>query len=200
MFRTIMKGIFSGLFHILYRFEIEGMENIPQEGNAIICPNHIHMFDSISLVIKIKRMMYIMVKKELMSNWFGKWFFGHLGCFPVDRGTGDMKALETAEQHLKDGELLLLFPEGTRNSLPKGKKLKKGASIIAAQTHSPIIPIGMVGSFRPFSKVIIRIGKPMDLSEYYQKEELVAKDYIEMTNRLQEEIVRLRDKGMIADK
>ena len=193
MFRTIMKGIFSFLFHIVYRFEVHGMENIPKEGKAILCPNHIHMFDSISLVVKIKRMMYIMVKKELMSNFIGKWFFGHLGCFPVDRGTGDTKALETAEQHLNNGELLLMFPEGTRNGLLKGKKLKKGAAIIALETHSPIIPIGMKGTFIPFSKVKINIGKPMDLTEYFNKEELKPKDYIDITNQLQNNIITLRD-------
>ena len=193
IFRSIMKGLFYGLFHIIYRFDIEGMENIPQEGGAIICPNHIHAFDSISIVLKVKRIMYIMVKKELMNNIITNWFFKKLCCFPVDRGRADTEALDIAEKHLNDGNLLLLFPEGSRNALPRGKKLKKGAAIISVQTKKPIIPVGITGSFIPFTKVRLRIGKPLDLSEYFEKEEVTPKDYIAITKRLQEEIIMLRD-------
>lgn len=193
LFRSVMKGFFYGLFHIIYRFDVKGMENIPEEGGALLCPNHIHMFDSISIVLETRRIMYIMVKKELMSNWIGKWFFGHLCCFPVDRGRGDTEALEIAEKHLNDGNLLLIFPEGSRNAMAKGKKLKKGAAIIAMNTKKPIIPIGITGTFRPFCKIKIRVGKPMELESYFEKEELNPRDYIAITNQLQEEIVKLRD-------
>ncbi len=193
IFRSIMKGLFYGLFHIIYRFDIEGMENIPQEGGAILCPNHIHAFDSISIVLNTKRLMYIMVKKELMSNFFTNWFFKKLCCFPVDRGRADTEALDIAEEHLNDGYLLLLFPEGSRNALSRGKKLKKGAAIISVQAKKPIIPIGVKGSFIPFTKVKIKIGEPLNLSEYFTKEEITPKDYIAITNKLQEQIVLLRD-------
>lgn len=191
--RRLFRGFFNGFFHIIYRFDVKGMENIPSEGKAIICPNHINMFDAIWLAIYIKRMIYIMVKKELMSSKFGKWFWAKIGCFPVDRGKADIQALEVAKNHLNDGDLLLIFPEGTRNGLMKGKKLKKGAAMIAVESRSPIIPIGIRGSLKPFCKVRINIGKPMDLSSYFEKEELTPRDYIEITNKLQEEIIALRD-------
>ena len=191
--RRFFLNFFKGLFHIIYRFDVKGLENIPEEGKAILCPNHINMFDAIWLVIYLKRMIYIMVKKELMSNKFGIWFWTKIGCFSVDRGKADVQALEIAEGHLNDGDLLLIFPEGTRNGLAKGKKLKKGATMIAVASKSPIIPIGIKGSLRPFSKVKIRIGKPMDLSEYFSKEEITPRDYIAITNQLQEKIIRLRD-------
>ena len=145
------------------------------------------------LFLNLKRMIYIMVKKELMYNKLGIWFWNKIGCFPVDRGKADVHALEVAEKHLNDGDLLLIFPEGTRNALEKGKKMKKGAAMIAVQSHSPIIPVGISGSFKLFSKIKIRIGKPMDLSTYFSKEEISARDYIDITNKLQEEIIRLRD-------
>ena len=193
MLRKFLKGFFNIFFHIIYRYDVKGLENIPKEGGVLLCPNHIHMFDSISLVIYIKRMIYIMAKKELMSNKFTYTFFNKLGCFPVDRGSGDTHALEVAENHLKNEDLLLIFPEGTRNGLPRGKKLKKGAAIIAMQCKKTIIPIGMKGSFIPFTKVKIRIGKPMNLDEYFKKDELVPRDYIDITNKLQDEIISLRD-------
>lgn len=192
--RWFFKGLFNILFHIIYKFDVEGLENIPSDGKAILCPNHIHLVDSIALVIHLKRMIYIMVKKELMSNKLSIWFWNKIGCFPVDRGKADVQALEVAEGHLNDGDLLLIFPEGTRNALAKGKKMKKGAAMIAVASKSPIIPIGMQGTFKLFSKIKIRVGKAIDLTEYFNKEELNPRDYIDITNKMQEEIIRLSEK------
>lgn len=193
MFRTIIKGTANALCHLIYRYDVEGYENLPKEGSAVLCANHIHMLDSVSIVIHIKRMIYIMVKKELMTNKIGNWFFSKLGCFAVDRGKGDMKAIESAENHLKDGDLLLIFPEGKRNGMAKGEKMKKGAAMIALEAKAPIIPIGIQGSFKPFTKIKIRVGKPMDMTEYFSKEEVGARDYITLTNKMKDEIVALRD-------
>lgn len=193
MVRTIIKGTANVLCHLIYRYDVEGYENLPKEGSAVLCANHIHMLDSVSIVIHIKRMIYIMVKKELMTSKIGNWFFNKLGCFAVDRGKGDMKAIESAENHLKDGDLLLIFPEGKRNGMAKGEKMKKGAAMIALEAKAPIIPIGIQGSFKPFTKIKIRVGKPMDMTEYFSKEEVGARDYITLTNKMKDEIVALRD-------
>lgn len=193
MVRTIIKGTANVLCHLIYRYDVEGYENLPKEGSAVLCANHIHMLDSVSIVIHIKRMIYIMVKKELMTSKIGNWFFNKLGCFAVDRGKGDMKAIESAENHLKDGDLLLIFPEGKRNGMAKGERMKKGAAMIALEAKAPIIPIGIQGSFKPFTKIKIRVGKPMDMTEYFSKEEVGARDYITLTNKMKDEIVALRD-------
>lgn len=193
MIRWIFKGLSNILFHIVYRFDVKGIENIPKEGAAILCSNHIHLVDSIAEVIHIKRMLYIMVKAELMKSKIGNWFFDKLGCFAVDRGKGDVKAITEAENHLKNGDMLLIFPEGTRNGMAKGLKMKKGAAMIALQTKTPIIPIGIEGSFKLFSKVKIRVGKPMDLSKYFATEETGAREMIEVTNLMKDEIIKLRD-------
>lgn len=193
MFRTFIKGTANVLCHLIYRYDVEGYENLPKEGSAVLCANHIHMLDSVSIVIHIKRMIYIMVKKELMASKIGNWFFNKLGCFAVDRGKGDMKAIESAKNHLKNGDLLLIFPEGKRNGMAKGEKMKKGAAMIALETKAPIIPIGIQGSFKPFTKVKIRVGKPMDMTEYFTKEEVNARDLITLTNKMKDEIILLRD-------
>lgn len=191
--RGFVKGSANILCHLFFRYDVRGMENLPKEGSAIICANHIHFLDSISLVIHIKRMIYVMVKAELMKSKFGHWFFDKLGGFPVERGKGDTGAIDTAVNYVNNGELLLIFPEGTRNGMAKGVKMKKGAALIALQTKTPIIPIGISGSFKPFTKVKINIGKPMDLTEYFNMEEVGAREWIKVTNKMQEEIVRLRD-------
>ena len=193
MVRKIVKGFANIMCHIIYRFDVKGLENIPQEGAAIICANHIHLLDSVTIVIHIKRMIYIMVKKELMKSKIGYWFFDKLGCFAVDRGKGDVKAIEDAEGHVKDGDLLMIFPEGKRNGMAKGIKMKKGAAMVALQTKTPIIPVGISGSFKLFTKVKIRIGKPMDLTEYFAMEKTGPREWITVTKKMEEEIISLRD-------
>ena len=193
MVRKIVKGFANIMCHIIYRFDVKGLENIPKEGAAIICANHIHLLDSVTIVIHIKRMIYIMVKKELMKSKIGYWFFDKLGCFAVDRGKGDVKAIEDAEGHVKDGDLLMIFPEGKRNGMAKGIKMKKGAAMVALQTRTPIIPVGISGSFKLFTKVKIRIGKPMDLTEYFAMEKTGPREWITVTKKMEEEIISLRD-------
>ncbi len=193
MVRKIVKGFANIMCHIIYRFDVKGLENIPKEGSAILCANHIHLLDSVTIVIHIKRMMYIMVKKELMKSKIGYWFFDRLGCFAVDRGKGDVKAIEDAEGHVNDGDLLMIFPEGSRNGMAKGVKMKKGAAMIALQTKTPIIPIGISGSFKPFTKIKIRFGKPMDLKEYFEMEKTGPREWITVTKKMEEEIISLRD-------
>ena len=193
MVRKIVKGFANIMCHIIYRFDVKGLENIPKEGAAVICANHIHLLDSVTIVIHIKRMIYIMVKKELMKSKIGYWFFDKLGCFAVDRGKGDVKAIEDAEGHVKDGDLLMIFPEGSRNGMAKGIKMKKGAAMVALQTKTPIIPVGITGSFKPFSKIKIRVGEPMDLTEYFEMEKTGPREWITVTNKMQEKIISLRD-------
>ena len=193
MVRKIVKGFANIMCHIIYRFDVKGLENIPKEGAAIICANHIHLLDSVTIVIHIKRMIYIMVKKELMKSKIGYWFFDKLGCFAVDRGKGDVKAIEDAEGHVKDGDLLMIFPEGKRNGMAKGIKMKKGAAMVALQPKTPIIPAGITGSFKPFSKIKIRVGEPMDLTEYFEMEKTGPREWITVTNKMQEKIISLRD-------
>lgn len=193
MVRKLVKGFANIMCHIIYRFDVKGLENLPKEGAAIVCANHIHLLDSVTIVIHIKRMIYIMVKKELMESKIGNWFFNKLGCFAVDRGKGDVKAIEDAEGHVKNGDLLMIFPEGSRNGMAKGIKMKKGAAMIALQTKTPIIPVGISGSFIPFTKIKIRFGKPLDLSTYFEMEKTGPREWITVTNKMQEEIISLRD-------
>ena len=85
-----------------------------------------------------------------------------------------------------------MFPEGTRHGLEKGKKAKNGAVLIAATAEKPIIPIGIQGSFKPFTKVVVNIGKPIDYTKY--KEEVKEKEVAtKLTTELMEKIVELRD-------
>lgn len=191
--RAIVKGVANIYCHLVYKMEVKGLENIPKEGAAIICPNHIHFMDSISVVIYIKRMIYPMSKEELFRNKFMAWFMRQLGCYPIRRGKGDSEAIEFSKKLLREKKLLLLFPEGTRNGLEKGLRFKKGAALLALYENVPIIPVGIKGTFKPFSKVTLNFGKPITIEKYKTGEEADPREIITLTNEIKDEVVRLRD-------
>lgn len=190
--RVIIKFIFKIIAIILYRPKIVGKENLPKDTGALICPNHVHNLDSAVIVAMFKRKVNVLAKEELFKNGFIRWIADIFGVYPVKRGRADLQAIKISLKLLKNDELLLMFPEGTRHGLDKGKKPKNGAVLIAATAGKPIIPIGIQGSFKPFRKVIVNIGKPIDYSQY--SEEVKEKEQAsKLTQELMQEIVSLRD-------
>lgn len=190
--RVIIKFLFKVFAIILYRPKIIGKENLPKDTGALLCPNHIHNLDSAVIVAMFKRKVNVLAKEELFSNKFLCWIADLFGIYPVKRGKADMQAIKISLKLLKQEELLLMFPEGTRNGLEKGIKPKNGAVVISATSGKPIIPIGIKGSFKPFRKVIVKIGEPIDYSKY--KEEIKDKEKAnELTQELMEKIIKLRD-------
>ena len=190
--RVIIKFIFKIIAIILYRPKIVGKENLPKDTGALICPNHVHNLDSAVIVAMFKRKVNVLAKEELFKNGFIRWIADIFGVYPVKRGRADLQAIKISLKLLKNDELLLMFPEGTRHGLDKGKKPKNGAVLIAATAGKPIIPIGIQGSFKPFRKVIVNIGKPIDYSPY--SEEVKKKEQAsKLTQELMQEIVKLRD-------
>ncbi len=191
--RTILKNAMAIYCHLVYKLDIKGLENIPKEQPAIICPNHVHMLDSISVVIFIKRMIRPMAKEELFNTKFKNWVMREVGCYPVSRGKSDMKAIEDSKKYLEQGDLLMIFPEGKRNGMEKGIKLKKGAALIALTENVPIIPVGIEGNYKPFTKVKIRIGKPITMDEYSTGKEINPREVVMLTDRLKDEIMALKN-------
>ena len=193
--RVIIKFIFKIFAIIIYRPKIVGKENLPKDGGALLCPNHVGNLDAAVIVAMFKRKVNVLAKEELFKNGFLCWIADLFGIYPVKRGKADMQAIKISLTLLKRNELLLMFPEGTRNGMAKGIKPKNGAVLIAATAGKPIIPIGIQGSFKPFTKVIVNIGKPIDYSKL--KEEVKDKEQAsELTKDLMKEIVHLRDQNV----
>lgn len=190
--RLFIKFIFKLVALFLYRVKIVGKENIPKKGSAIICPNHIHPLDSAVIISTAKRKINVLAKEELFKAGIAKWFAEVFGIYPIKRDSADIGAIKISLKILKQEELLMIFPEATRNGMAKGVKAKHGAVILAIKSGTPIIPVGIQGNFKPFRKVKLNIGKPIDYSEYKGKtgdKELIEK----LTQELMQEIVRLRD-------
>ena len=191
--RRIVKFILRILVIIVYRPKIVGTENIEKGKPALICPNHVHGLDSVVIVLMNKRIIRVLAKESLFKNPFLRWLASIFGVYPVKQGNKSMESMKISLKLLKNNELLLIFPEGTRNGMAKGVKPKDGAIKLAARANVPIIPVGVQGSFKPFTKVKANIGKPITYN--LTKEELNNKEKLEqLTDGLMKEIVKLRDK------
>ena len=107
-----------------------GYEQLPDEGPAILCPNHISFLDSAFLMLTVPRNISFVGKAEYMDSWTTKFLFPALGMIPIDRSGGDKSqaALDAAEQVLRRGELFGIFPEGTRSRWRSAARSSRSAS------------------------------------------------------------------------
>ena len=190
--RKFLKGLFWLMSVIVYRIRVNGKENLPKDGAALVCPNHVHALDTVLVVVHANRKINVLAKEELFKNGFLRFLAKVFGVYPVKQNSADLGAIKTSLKLLKNEELLLIYPEGTRNGLEKGKPVKNGPMTIAIKAGVPIVPVGIKGSFKAFSRITINIGKPMDFTEY--KEQVNDKEVVtNLTQDLMNEIVRLRD-------
>lgn len=143
----------------VYRRRVWGRENLPENGGYIIIANHQRLFDPAFIDFAVGKRVRYMAKAEIFKNPISAAFFRILGAFPVNRGKSDVSAVKTADNVLKNGEILGIFPEGTRSKTGELLKFKNGAALVAAQTGADILPIYIEYSngVRPFSKVTLRI-------------------------------------------
>ncbi|MFX3633506.1 MAG: lysophospholipid acyltransferase family protein [Candidatus Pristimantibacillus sp.] len=157
--RFLLRVIYNALF----RLEAKGLENIPAEGPVVLCSNHISLLDPPTVGIKVKRKVHYMAKQELFNvPLFGS-LIRALGAFPVKRGGVSKDAIRSAINLLKEGKVMGIFPEGTRNNSEGAGK--KGAAMIAIRSGAAVVPVAIVGNYKPFRKMTIIYGKPIDLSE-----------------------------------
>ena len=132
--RVFIKFIFNLTALFLYRVKVVGKENIPKECGAIICPNHVHQLDSAVIISTAKRKINVLAKEELFKSKIGNWFAKVFGIYPLKRGAADVTAIKLSLKLLKNDELLMIFPEGTRNGLKKGVKPKHGPVILSIKS------------------------------------------------------------------
>lgn len=190
--RVIIRFCIIVYCKIVYRVKIEGKENIPQDGALLFCGNHRTYLDPPLIVVTAGRHMRFMAKEELRKNPF----FAFLGMvfegIYVKRDQKDISALKEAMKTLKSGGCIGLFPEGTRNGLEKNDgKIKNGAAYMALKTGARIVPVGIVGPSKPFTKNKIVYGKPLDFSNFCEGRKPEKEDEDKVSEILKNEIVRL---------
>ncbi len=183
MLYNALKWVVVGPWlRMIYRPKVEGLENIPEDGPAIVASNHVSFSDSIFLPLVVRRKIVFIAKSEYftgkgLKGWGSRIFFTGVGAIPVDRSGGKsaQAALETGMRVLREGELFGIYPEGTRSPDGKLYRGKTGVARLALKSQTPVIPVAMLntGELQPIGKrlpsigrVRIKIGKPIDFSRY----------------------------------
>ncbi|MFN2390211.1 MAG: lysophospholipid acyltransferase family protein [Actinomycetota bacterium] len=182
----VIKAILKPILLTIYRIRVEGRENIPRNGAAIIAANHLSFLDSffIPLVVNRRKLTYL-AKADYFTSWKTAWFFKMCGQIPVDRDDKEksQQALSTGLKVLRSGNLLGIYPEGTRSPDGKLYRGRTGAARLALAARVPVVPCGLVGTdevmpkaaklprFTGRVRVTVRFGKPIDFSRYGGREQ-----------------------------
>lgn len=183
MLYWVMKVILTPILGVFFRPTIEGLENIPADGAAILAPSHMAFCDSVFLPLKVPRRVTFLAKSEYFTGTglrglLNRVFFSGIGMVPIDRSSGSSAkaALETGVRILGEGKLLGVYPEGTRSPDGRLYRGKTGVARMALDARVPVIPVVMTGTdkVQPLGRVLprihrvrIRIGAPLDFSRYY---------------------------------
>ena len=153
------------IVHLLFPFKVQGKENIPKkddERQLVICCNHISLVDPAFILCSVPKHIHFMAKAEMFKSKIGNWFFNTvMGAFPVDRGKGDVSALDVATDLVKNQKLLGIFPEGTRSKDGTQGQFKSGVAYIVQHTGADVLPVCVCtksGRVKLFRRTIVRFG------------------------------------------
>ncbi len=175
IYYKLVHIIFNILSCILFRLERKGIGNFPEKGPVILASNHISFLDPVIIPTASRRRMHFMAKAELFAVPVLGWLIKKFNAFPVKRGLIDKTALENSLNILKEGDVLLLFPEGTRSLTGDIQEAKPGIGFIVYHSRVPVVPVLITGTdkalpkgawmVRP-KKVKVIFGKPLYFDKY----------------------------------
>src|SRR5580658_504276 len=188
VFYWVVKAIIGPFLRVVFRPWAEGTDNVPKEGPAILASNHLSFSDHFFAPLPLPRKVVFLAKSEYFTRrgikgLLSKAFFSGLGQIPVDRSGGEAseRALRTGLRVLAQGELLGIYPEGTRTPDGRLYRGKTGVARLALEARAPVVPCAMIGGFefqppgkiRPRLRIRpgVRFGKPLDFSRYYGMEQ-----------------------------
>jgi len=180
----VVKAILYPFLRLVFRPWAEGIDNVPRTGPAILASNHLSFSDHFFAPLQLPRKVVFLAKSEYftgrgLKGLISRAFFSGVGQIPVDRSGGEAseRALATGLRVLAGGNLLGIYPEGTRT--PDGRLFrgKTGVARLALEARVPVVPCAMIGGFefQPPGRVTprlsvrpgVRFGKPLDFSRYY---------------------------------
>ena len=165
LFQFLVTHVFYMIrFKLVYRLEVYGKENIPDDNNFIVAANHLSTLDPPLVCGVMNKPVAYMAKKELFENPFLCWWLNWLGAFAVDREKLGVSTIKTVKNLKNTDWVLGIFPQGTRQEAGEISHITKGFASLAKSTKCGILPVGITGTQEvkrfPFSgKIIVRIGK-----------------------------------------
>lgn len=175
MYRFLV-AIVSVLVKIIYRVKVNGIENFKDDKPIIISANHTHIFDPVILAMLTKRQIFFLSKKEIFEKKLSAKFFTKLGVIPIDRENTDLKAIKSCFRVIRNGDLLGIFPEGTRVKTIDINNMKKGVALIALKNKVNILPIHIEASYKIFSKITVDVYPMIETNNFDNMEDSEAID------------------------
>lgn len=148
MLYRLARVVVGPLARVLFRMEMKGRDNVPGHGSVIIVANHSSYLDPVLVGLANRREIYYMAKAELFSVPVLGWLIRQFNAFPVRRHVADRAAIRTSLDLLGAGEVVLLFPEGTRYHEEGLGPIQPGAGVIAEKAQCPIVPVTLIGTDR----------------------------------------------------
>jgi 1-acyl-sn-glycerol-3-phosphate acyltransferase len=158
------------------RWTVEGADRLPSEGPVVLISNHLHLLDPPLIAASCKRHVHPMAKRELFETPLIGWVLWPYGAFPVRRFSADIGALRAARGYLRNGHVVLMFPEGTRSKDAMLHPALPGAAMVALLADAPVVPVAITGTdqirvpgvlFRWMRhdrlRITVTFGEPFDL-------------------------------------
>jgi len=173
LLRLFLRGILAGLGGV----RAYGLEHVPEAGPLILAPNHVSHLDPILIGVLVRRPVWFLATDELFTIPVLGTLSRYLRAFPIRQDSPDRKALRRAEELLRQGEALVVFPEGHESLDGKLKPLQGGAILLARRTGACIVPVGIRGSERVLpprewrprhggEPIVVRFGKQVSAEQW----------------------------------
>lgn len=168
-FYRFARGVVKIALTPLYRVTVSGKEHIPETGGVLLCSNHISELDPPVVAMSFPRDVHFIAKEELFNLPVLNKILPHTNAIPIKRGMSDRNALRKGLGVLKNGQVLGLFPEGTRSRTGELGEGLAGAGFFALRSDAQVIPCAVIGTYKLFSKTKVIFGPPIDMEEFRSK-------------------------------
>jgi 1-acyl-sn-glycerol-3-phosphate acyltransferase len=159
LYRTIGNGLLRPLIRGIYRIDGTGWEKIPATGGVVLASSHDSLIDPFVLGVATPRVVHYMAKAELFRYPVLRGAMRGFGAFPVQRGRGDVAALDEGVRLLRQGELVGVFPQGTSRPY-RNRPWRRGAARLARNAGVPLVPVCLVNTERALRPRKIKLGLP----------------------------------------
>lgn len=195
-----MAVLIFAITKLFLRLKVHGVENVPRTGALLLVANHASFLDPTTIACGIPRQCHFLAKEELLEKPGLGFFLRNVNTHAIRRGSSDRAAIRQCVELLREGRMLLIFPEGTRTPDGNLQPAKPGAAMIALQSEATICPVYIAGTFEAMSRhmsrpkrarVNVYFGAPFRASEVEENGDKRAR-YDAVTRTIMDRIAQLR--------